>query len=373
MEKKKYIICLFVLICICFLLVGYFNYERIITFFNDREWEFAESFATIYKENISQIETGNKILVLTNNDLELYGEETTSEYSQKMVTTGVIANSCEEYMVVIIKDTNTICLFKEAELLWEKNLNWTILNASVNKNGYVTIIYSQSGYRSSIKIFKPSGEELFTTHLGSTYALDVEMSNDNKTLYIAEVDTEGIKIKSNIKIIEIAEVESTINASPKTQIVFSRIDTVIIDIEYTNANKLLVLRESGIDAIEDKKEAKSISEFEIKNTLFSSVKTANYPVVIEKNSTGIFTNETSLKVFKNDEVIEVKLEKTPQNMDTMQDVIALNLGDEVIFFNMNGKIIKRYDLERQLVSVKLYNKAKFAALIFRDRIELIKL
>lgn len=373
MENKKYIKLLFVLVCICFLLVGYFNFEKIITFFNDKEWEFAESFATINVENISQVEAGKSLLVLTNNKLELYEDSAISEYSENLVTTGVICDTSDDYLVVVLKDTNTISLFKESELIWQKKYNWTILNASVNKNGYVTVIYSQAGYKSSIKIFKPSGEELFTTYLASTYALDVEISNDNKILYIAEIDTEGIKIKSNIKLIEITALEFATNASQKVETLLDGTDTLITDIEYSNLNKLFILRESGVDVIDNEKKIKNIGEFEIKNTLFSSIKNLNYPIAIEKKSTGIFTNETNLKIFKDEETLEINIEKTPQGIDTMKDIIALNLGDEVLFLNTNGKVEKRYELERQLSDIKLYNNGKLAALIFRDRIELIKL
>lgn len=373
MENKKYIIYLFIIICICFLCLGYFNYEKIVNFFNDREWEFAESFATINLENITQVEAGKSLLVRTNNELNLFGNDAKSEYAEDMVTTGLITSSCEDYIVIVPKDTNEIYLFKNSILVWKNEFNWNVLNVSVNKNGYVTVIYSQSGRKSCIKIFKPTGEELFTTYLGSTYALDVEMSYDNKMLYIAEIDTEGIKIKSNIKIIAISDLESGLNTSPKVETVLVGTDSLITDIEYNNSNKLYVLKDNGISVIDEKNNISSLGDFNTKSTLFASINHLTVPITIEKVSTGIFTNETILKIYKNNETIEVKIDKTPQNIDTMNDKIALNLGDEVLFLNTNGKVVKRYELENQLVSVKLYNKGSLAALVFRNRIELVKL
>lgn len=370
MENKKYIICFMVMICVCFLTVGYFNYEKIVKFFEDKEWEIADSFATLKFENISQVEAGKALLVLTNSSFELYSNHAKAEYQENMITTGILSNSCEEYMVIATKDTNTIYLLKGTEVVWKNPFSWNILNVSVNKNGYVIIIYSQSRY-SSIKILKPTGEELFTTYLGSTYAVDVEMSNDNKTLYIAEIDTEGIKVKSNIKIIEIAELETKTNPSVETILVGT--DDLIVDIEYSSQNQLFILKDSGIAKIDANKEIKEIATFNEKSTLFSSIKDMNDPIVIEKISTGIFTNETNLKILKDTETIEVKIDRIPQNIDTAYDKIALNLGDEVLFLNMNGKVVKRYELENQLTTVKLYDKGSFAALVFRDRIELIKL
>ena len=71
--------------------------------------------------------------------------------------------------------------------------------------------------------------------------------------------------------------------------------------------------------------------------------------------------------------MEIGIDRTPQSIDTNNTIIALNLGDEVLFFNTNGKLEKRYELENQLLAVKLYNKGNMAALVFRNKIELIKL
>lgn len=373
MKNKKYIIYLLTAICICFLFVGYFNYEKIVNYFNDKEWEFAESFATLRAENILQVEAGKALLVFSNNKLELYENTGKASYSEDMITTGLIANSCEEYLAIVTKDTNNIYLFKGVNLLWKNEFNWNILNVSVNKNGYVTIIYSQSGYKSSIKIFKPNGEELFTTYLASTYAVDVEMSNDNKSLYIAEIDTEGIKIKSNIKVIDVSSLSSEMNLNQNVSTLLVGIDTLITDIECNSSNKLLILKDTGVSFINSENEIQDIGTFETKNTLFASINNVTFPIVVEKKATGIFTNETILKILKDDEIVEIGIDRTPQSIDTNNTIIALNLGDEVLFFNTNGKLEKRYELENQLLAVKLYNKGNMAALVFRNKIELIKL
>lgn len=44
---------------------------------------------------------------------------------------------------------------------------------------------------------------MFKTYLSSSKAVDVAISNDNKHLAIAEVDTSGTIIQSSIKIISI--------------------------------------------------------------------------------------------------------------------------------------------------------------------------
>lgn len=114
------------------------------------------------------------------------------------------------------------------EKVWENIIPGNIYSVYVNKNGYVAVTYKQSGYKSLVKIISPTGIELFTSYLASTYALDVAITNDNKTLAIAEVDTEGIHVTSAIKIIDINNLE---NSNVKRFALDE--NSIIVNIEYT--------------------------------------------------------------------------------------------------------------------------------------------
>ncbi len=373
MQNKKYVVIFIAFLCLALLAVGFFNSNKIVQYIQGREWEFAESYATLNFEKLLQVEAGKLLLVSTGSDLFFYGTDAEEGYKESLISTELITDYSENYMVVVVRDTNTIFLFKNSSLVWKKELNENIQNISVNKNGYVTVIYSQSGYKakSSIKIYKPSGDELFTTYLGSTYAIDVEMTNNNKILYIAELDTEGIKAKSAIKAIHIAEVETSKN--PKVEIIPVETDELIIDIECNAENQLYILKNSGIDVLKEEKGIENVYAFEIKNTLFASIKGVRYPVVIESMATGIFTNETKLKVLKENSVEEIKISGNLQSMDTYGDIIAINLEKEVLFLNLNAKVVKRYELEKPLLAVKVFGDGGNAALVFRNKIELVKL
>ena len=77
----------------------------------------------------------------------------------------------------------------------------------VNKNGYVAVVITGTLNKTVIKMYNPSGKAMFTQYLSSTRAVDVNISNDNKYLAIAEIDTSKTTIQSNIKIISIDKAE----------------------------------------------------------------------------------------------------------------------------------------------------------------------
>ena len=52
-------------------------------------------------------------------------------------------------------------------------------------------------------MYDNKGDELFKTFLKSTRVVSTSISEDNKYLAIAEIDTSGTIIQSNIKIISI--------------------------------------------------------------------------------------------------------------------------------------------------------------------------
>ena len=89
----------------------------------------------------------------------------------------------------------------------EEEVDGNISQIYVNKNGYVAVVISGTSYKTVIKMYTPEGKEMFTTFLASTRAVDVSISNDNKYLAIAEVDTSGTMIQSYIRIMSIDKAE----------------------------------------------------------------------------------------------------------------------------------------------------------------------
>lgn len=39
-----------------------------------------------------------------------------------------------------------------------------------------------------VKVYSPEGKDLFTMYLSTTYAVDIDISEDNKYLAVAEID-----------------------------------------------------------------------------------------------------------------------------------------------------------------------------------------
>ena len=95
----------------------------------------------------------------------------------------------------------------DKDVSWDTTIEGNISQIFVNKNGYVAVVITGTLNKTVIKMYNPSGKAMFTQYLSSTRAVDVNISNDNKYLAIAEIDTSKTTIQSNIKIISIDKAE----------------------------------------------------------------------------------------------------------------------------------------------------------------------
>lgn len=366
MNKKRII--LLIAFAITISIITYFNYEAIEEYIENKEWQMADSIATIQLDDVSQVTSGKDLILLTKSSIDLYKNSANKIGSIEVASSELITDSANEYTIIGDKTSGNAYVLKDEEIIWETKFNGSILGVEINKNGYSAITYSQSGYKSVIKVLKPSGDELFTTFLGSTYAVDVAISNNNKLLAVAEVDTEGIKLASNVKIIEIGS-----DNQKNFNTIYSDNDSLILDIEYTEKNNLLILKDDGVTSIDKENVITENLSYDYSKMVYVTIENGEKIIAIRKAAVGIFGSECVLEIYDDKNIREYELSSTPQGICAEGKTIALNMGNEVIFVSTNGKLIKRYTLGSQLKDIQLYENGRFAALVFKNKIELVEI
>ena len=154
-------------------------------------------------ENPSIYAYDNYITILNKNILTTYSSSGKKEYEHEISVSDAIYSSNNRFLTVAQKNGQNLYLISGANLLWQTEIEGEIQKIDVNKNGYVSVIISGSSYKTVISTYSPQGKELFKTYLSSTIAIDTTISNDNKYLAIAEINTSGTTIQTNIKIISL--------------------------------------------------------------------------------------------------------------------------------------------------------------------------
>lgn len=325
------------------------------------------------KENEDiNIQAFNKYIgVLNKNKFVIYGNTGNKEKTLEVEVSNPIFDSANRFLVMAEKKGNKIYLVTDKDITWETQIEGNISQVHVNKNGYVAVVITDTVHKTVVAMYSPDGTPLFKTYLSSTRTADVAISNDNKHLAIAEIDTSGTIIQSNIKVISIEKASSDPTNSVENTYK-SESDKLITNIEYHDKNKLICMYTDEIHIIENK-EDNTIMKNQNKKIIFQSVELNNHAIQIEEKSSGLFTADSVVSILNTDNkgTKEYTANAVTKEIYTYGNIIALNLGTEIEFINTEGWLVKRYIAKQEITNIVVSDS--IAGIIYRDRIEIVNL
>lgn len=381
-NKKKIIGVGILLVIICLILVIYLVYaanENFRAFMDANilnksiEQDNLKSITLENYDNSNIFAYSKYIAILKDNTLTTYNSSGKIEAENNIQITNPITTSNGKYLIIAEQDSSKIYLLKDNNIRWEKTLEGNISRISVNSSGYSTIILKGTAYKSVVLLLDDSGNEMFKYYMSSTIAVDASISEDNKYVGIAEVNTGGTLIQSNIKILSIAKAKE----NPTEAIVYTYnapLNSLVLNIKYQNKNKLVCEYDNEIHVIKDNVDTKltDINTDQEKITYYSIELDNNIVKNVEENAS-LFATNTAIKIINSTTQKEntYKFEGVIKEMYCCGSKIALNLGSEIHFVDTNGWLIKKYTSNQEVRKIVISNEV--AGIIYRNKIELIKL
>ena len=324
------------------------------------------------KEEQNNIYAFNKYIgVLNKTKLNIYNQNGSTEAELEVQISNPLFNSANRFLAIAENQGQKFYLIEDKETKWEAEVEGNIEQINVNKNGYVAVAITGTSYKTVVAVYSPEGKELFKTYLSSTRATDITISNDNKYLAIAEIDTSGTIIKSSIKVISIEKARTDpTNSVEKTY--EGENDKLITNIQYQDKNKLICMYTDKITIIEDDQETNLVDNKD-KKVIFQSVELTNNAVSVEEQSSGLFTANSQVNIVNvdNKQTKTYTAESVTKEIITYGNKIALNLGTEVEFINTDGWLIKRYVANQEITKIVMSDN--MAGIIYRDKIEIVNL
>ena len=380
LNKKKISITIYILILIIVLIVLFCLY---ISSQDARNWIDKNILRKeINQNNVSTIDLDSEnnykiyaydknIAVLNHNTLKIYNDNGKEEKSLDVQINNAIFKSNNKFLVIAEEKGQEVYVISGTEILWKGQVDGNISQIHVNKNGYVAIVITDTSYKTVIKTYNPQGKELFNTYLSSTRAVDVSISNDNKYLAIAEVDTSGTMIQSSIKVISIDKA-STDPTNSLENTYKGEENKLITNIKYQNKNKLVCMYTDSIHQIENGEDITLIDN-QNKKVIFQSVNLVNRACSIEEKSSGLFTADSLVNIvnIENHEIKQYTASSVTKELYTYGNIIAINLGTEVEFISTDGWLVKRYVANQEITNIVVSDS--IAGIIYRDKIEIINL
>ena len=379
-NKKKIVI---LTIIIVFIVIAIITIGLYSTNDKAREWidknifrkeVLQDKVATIdLKENQdSNIYAFNKYIgILNKTKFSVYNSTGSQEKTLDLQISNPIWGSANRFLAIAENKGKKVYLISDKDIAWEAEVEGNISQVHVNKNGYVAVVIVDTSYKTVIKTYNPQGKELFNTYLSSTRAVDVSISNDNKYLAIAEVDTSGTMIQSSIKVISIDKA-STDPTNSLENTYKGEENKPITNIKYQNKNKLVCMYTDSIHQIENGEDITLIDN-QNKKVIFQSVNLVNRACSIEEKSSGLFTADSLVNIvnIENHEIKQYTASSVTKELYTYGNIIAINLGTEVEFISTDGWLVKRYVANQEITNIVVSDS--IAGIIYRDKIEIINL
>ena len=320
----------------------------------------------------SNIYAFNKYIgILSKNKLSLYGSSGEEETNLEVQITNPLFDSANRFLVIGESNGQKVYVIEDKEVAWESEVEGNISKVYINKNGYVAIIMTGTSYKSEVQVFDPEGNSLFISFLSSTMAVDVAISNDNKYLAIAEVDTSGTIIQSNVRITSIEKARTDPSNSDEHNYK-SEQNKLIVNIAYQDKDRIVCMYTDTINIIENGQES-VIFDNNDKRITAQSINLDNYFVTIQEESSGIFSANSVVNIVNVDskDTKNYIVETVVKEIYTKGDIIAVNSGSEVEFINTGGWLVKRYIAGQEVTNVTVSNN--IAGIIYRDKVEIINL
>lgn len=380
-NKKKVIITIIVSIIILFLIIIsaiYINNKNV------RVWIDKNIFRKeVIQNNLPTIELNesdtqnvyafNKYIgVLSKNQFVIYDNSGKKQDELNIEITKPIFNSNGRHLVIAEEKGQKVYLITDKGIAWEKSVEGNISQVEVNKNGYVAITIVDTINKTVVAVYDNTGNWLFNNILSTTRVVSTSLSNDNKYLALAEIDTSGTQIQSSIKVMSIEEGKNNPSNSIK-KVYNSEKGDLITEIKYQEKDKLLCMYTDKIDVIKTDETVETISENKDKKVSFTSIKLSNSAVTLEEKSSGLFTADSIVSIINpdNKNISTYTTEAVTKEIYTYDNIIGLNLGAEVEFINTSGWLVKKYTAEQEITNIVLSNS--MAGIVYRDKIELINL
>ena len=326
-----------------------------------------------YDSNINVFAYNKYICVLAENKLMEYNSSGKIEKEIPLEVNTPVYSINNKYIAISEYNGSKLNLISNSKILWSKDVDGNISKINVNNNGYVSVILTGTSYKSVIVTFDKDGNELFKNYLANTTAIDTTISDDNKYLAFAEVNTSGTTIQSNIKVISIEKAKE--EPSESTIYTYSADnDKLIIGIKYDKDNKIVCMYDNEISMIQDNnnKIIMSLIEKE-KNINFANINLDNYIYRTTEENDGLFNTNTILEIknIDNEKTTVYTIEGAVKKIYSFNNIIAVSLGQEIEFINTSGWLLKRYSSSQEVQDVVI--GSNIAGIVYKDKVEIINL
>ncbi len=360
----KPIVLSFVVIIVFFATYTFLEYAPILglNIFSNKQVE------NVIIENLSAQENiykqyNNELLIYSNQILKTYdsnGKKTWEYKTNEIANSDVYINGI--YMAIANKANGNINIFSGKSELTNKKIDGNIDNLYLDEKGNVAVEYSGSGYKKIITVFDKYGTDKYSAYISSAAILDIKILDNAKKLLLVQTDSSSLTIGCVISIIdsskdenikEILKLENKLVYSSK--IINDDIILVTNDsIDKYNFNTGVLTEIHSLDS-------NQTNYISLSDNYFSSIESS-------KSKFNFITSK-----FDNTNISNIELDTLPKYINNSGLLTYVVSENSISVVNKWGIVVKKIDIKLPPKDIIIFNKEKSVALIYSNRIEIVKL
>lgn len=347
----------------------YEYYSEVLASFSDEEViEVEEVFSIPYDPAIqtSIIPGKDGMLVINKNGISEYTTSKNPVWVKEMNVSNPIIDTSSNRFVIAESGGKKIMSFHNRTLVWELELPNEIRKVTINKDGYVGVIFSQVGYKSGFLFFNPDGKEIFKKLFANTNLIDADISPKGNMVAMIEADATSPVINSAISFM-----------SDRGQIVYSEIeeDILLSGIRYIDNSNVIAVGDNRLIKVDKDYNKTVFDEFSGKTVSGINLENEGKIIEIYRASDSIFANKSTI------DIVNVNKKKTGTGevagvikfVESSGKTIAVVLADRVDFFDISGKYLNTLNISGKFKSLKLYNSGGYACIDLTDVLKFVKI
>jgi hypothetical protein len=240
-----------------------------------------------------------------------------------------------EYLLVCDYGGRSAFVMKGLKPVWEETFTYGIVNASINKSGYMAFVLEADGYRNSVKVFAPIGKPLYEWVIADDYAIGAEVAPSGKALVINRLKTAGFGLSSGLEFLDMK--------SEPLMAIDSDEGEVFLSARYLDDNSIAAVSESMFRLYGEQGDPVFSEKFDSVTAICEFPRKKAAAAVWDGGRSSVVEYDAGLR---KDRVL-ISSDMPVLSMSAEGEQLFVNYGCEIAVIKENGKIASRLKLDSE--------------------------
>ena len=308
---------------------------------------------------------GDDILLLNHSGIKLVDNRGEYKWEVPLTLTNPSVDINGKYILLSDLDGNcSLNLYNlKGENIVSYPINTELLSAKINKKGTAAAAVSEEGYKGSVVVYNRKGEEIFKWNSGEGYITDLDISNDGRSIAVAQMMSDGDETYSKIHIISVSSGKETgsyvCEKSLTASVSFDERDRIIAAAQ----NKVYGLNKNGDEKFVIDLAGKAAEKYNITDGsrivfLCRDNRGGSVLEIYDKSGKLIGAYNTDDQIKK---------------MSLCGDTIAISTSRNVMCVSLRGKLRKKKEIDHDIMSIGVYGNGRNVLVLGGNRADIVRI